>query len=162
MTRGPGFFISPKGEIIQIETTHIRTVRQDPELFGLSRPWIESTHKKHTEKSGLEGNAREEILRKVLKNGWVRLRRHTNRYWSVQTGTVTGETKSFIRRWAQEILRGTCSYREVDPYMLIKIEGLEDGFRQDSRVQDIAEISYTERRGEQEDYQQWHKLGGKP
>ncbi len=141
MTRGPAFFISPKGEIIPIETTHIRTVRQDPELFGLSRPWIESTHKKHTEKSGLEGNAREEILRKVLKNGWIRLRRHTNRYWSVQTGKITKRTMTFLGRWAREILEGTCGYTEMDPYLPIRVEGLDDGFSQGFTAEVLARMS---------------------
>jgi len=68
----------------------------------------------------------------------MRLRRHTNRYWSVQTGRVTDEKKRFIEMWAREILsdRGGC--RETDPYMPVKIDGLEDGLRLESTVQELA------------------------
>ncbi len=140
MTRGPGFFISPKGEIIPVDTSHMRTVIKNPEVFGLSRDYIESTYTKLGEKTGLEGKARDEILRRILRNGWMRLRRHTNRYWSVQTGTVTDEKKRFIQMWAREILIGKGGYRETDPYMPVKIEGLEDGLRHESNVQELAGI----------------------
>lgn len=138
MTRGPGFFISPKGEIIPVDTSHIRTVIKNPEVFGLSREYIESKYTKLGEKTGLEGKARDEILRRVLRNGWMRLRRHTNRYWSVQTGTVTDEKKRFIQMWAREILTGSLGYTEHDPSMPAKIDGLEDGFRHESTVQGLA------------------------
>jgi hypothetical protein len=138
MTRGPGFFISPKGEIISVETSHIRTVIKNPDLFGLSRDYIKSKYTKHGEKIGLEGSARTEILRRVLQNGWIRLRRHHNRHWSVQTGTVTEENMGFIQRWAREILYGESGYTENDPYMPVKIMGLEDGFNQQFTVEELA------------------------
>ncbi len=138
MTRGPGFFISPEGEITMLKTTHIRTVTKNPELFGLSRNCIESIYIKHREKTAIEGKARDEILRRVLGNGWVRVRRHQNRNWSVQTGTVTDEKKRFIHQWAREILAGICGYTESDPYMPVKIEGLEDGFREKAPVGELA------------------------
>ena len=138
MTRGPGFFISPKGEIIPVETSHIRTVIKTPGLFGLSRDYIESRHTEHGEKTGTEGKGREEILRRVMRNGWIRLRRHTNKYWSVQTGTVTEENMGFIQNWARKILNGESGYTENDPYMPVKIIGLEDSFNQQFTVEELA------------------------
>ena len=138
MTRGPGFFISPRGEVIMVGTTHARTVMKDPEAFGLSRDSMGSRHMKHKRGGGFEGNPREEILRAALRNGWIRLRRHTNRYWSVQTGTVTVRKKKFIRRWAREILTGICGFRENDPYIVVRMEGLEDGFVLESTVEELA------------------------
>ncbi len=123
-----------------LKTTHIRAVITSPEVFGLSRNYIESTYIKHGEKTGIEGNARDEILRIVLRNGWIRLRRHTNRYWAIQTGTVTDEKKRLIHRWAREILAGVYGYTEDDPYMPVKIEGLEDGFREESTVVELAKV----------------------
>jgi hypothetical protein len=121
-----------------VGTTHLRTVMKDPEVFGVSKDYIESKYINRREKTGLEGRARDEILRRVLRNGWMRLRRHTNRYWSVQTGAVTEEKKGFIQMWAREILSGKGGYRETDPYMPVKIDGLEDGFRHESTVQELA------------------------
>lgn len=144
MTIGPGFFISPKGQIILVENSHIRAVIKNPELFRLSKAYIKSMYKKHGEKIGIEGKAREEILRRVMGNGWIRLRRHPNRYWSVQTGMVTVESMGFIQRWAREILNGESGYTENDPYMPVKIMGLKEGFNQEftiSRLTKIAKVS---------------------
>ena len=138
MTRGPGFFISPKGGIIPVETSHIGTIIKNPDLFGLSRDYIKAMFKKHGEKTGTEGKAREEILRRVMRNGWIRLRRHTNKYWSVQTGTVTEENMGFIQNWARKILNGESGYTENDPYMPVKIIGLEDSFNQQFTVEELA------------------------
>ena len=140
MTRGPGFFISPKGKITLVETAHIQAVIKNPALFGLSRNYVESEYVNHGERTGLEGKARKEILRRVLGNDWIRLRRHTNSHWSVQTSRVTDEEKRFIHRWAQEILTGICGYTEDDPYMPVKIEGLEDGFREKATVGELAKV----------------------
>ena len=140
MTEGPGFFISPEGEVTLLKTTHFGTVTKNPELFGLSRNYIKARYLKQGEKANLEGKARDEILRRVLGNGWVRVRRHQNRNWSVQTGTVTDEKKRFIHQWAREILAGICGYTESDPYMPVKIEGLEDGFNEESTVGELAKV----------------------
>jgi hypothetical protein len=104
------------------------------------KPLNLSAFKKHSEKTGTEGNAREQILRGVLRHGWIRLRRHANRYWSIQTGRVTDEKKSFIRRWARKILSGEAGYTENDSYMAVKIMGLEDGFGQEFTVGELARI----------------------
>ena len=123
-----------------LKTTHIRTVTKNPELFGLSRNYIESTYIKHGEKTAIEGKAREEILRRVLRNGWIRVRRHTNRYWSVQTSRVTDEKKRFIHQWAREILTGICGCTESDAHMPVQIEGLENGFREEATVGELAKF----------------------
>ena len=138
MTRGQGFFISPKGKITLLKTTHIQAVIKNPEAFGLSGNYIKARYLKQGEKANLEGKARDKILRKVLRNGWIRVRRHQNRNWSVQTGTVTDIKRKFIHQWAREILSGKSGYRENDPYMPVKIEGLEDGFRQESTVGELV------------------------
>lgn len=118
MTEGPGFFISPEGEVTLLKTTHIRAVIKSPEVFGLSRNYIESIYIKHGEKTAIEGKAREEILSRVLRNGWIRIRRHHNRYWSVQTGRVRrkgsstgGPEKSWLESTAIQRPIPTCRSR---------------------------------------------------
>jgi len=139
MTQGPGFFISPEGDRIPIASSHIRTVADDPDRFGVTTHDIESTYRKHGEKPGLEGRARDEILRKVMSTGWIRIRRYTNRYWSVQTGTVTGKTKNLITRWARDMLAGTHGYKEPDPHMRVKITSLDNGSTYDTSIESLAQ-----------------------
>ena len=132
-----GFFISPEGKVIPVEK-HIKTVTQDPESFGLSTDYVDSVYERHRETRGLEGDAREKILREVMKRGWIRIRRYTNEYWSIQTGTMTDGKKGAIRQWAQQILDGQGEYEEEDPYMPVRIVGLEDGFRQKTTIQKLS------------------------
>ena len=48
------------------------------------------------------------------------------------------EKKRFIHQWAREILAGVYGYTENDPYMPVNIEGLEDGFNEESTVGELA------------------------
>ena len=67
--------------------THIHDLVENPEIFGLTDSEIENTYKKYNEKVGNEGKAREEIIKKVMENGWIRVRYHDlkrNDYWIIQ------------------------------------------------------------------------------
>ena len=57
-----GLFISPQGEIVEVEQSHINTVILYPARFGITTQEIESVYAKHKEPVGVEGSAREEIL----------------------------------------------------------------------------------------------------
>ena len=41
---------------------------------------------------------------------------------------------------ARKILAGVCGYTENDLYMPVKIEGLEDGFREEATVGELAKV----------------------
>ena len=60
----------------------------------------------------------------------------------LQPQQVTDEKKRFIHQWAREILAGTCGYKERDPYMPVRIQGLEDGFKEDSTVGELAYLHF--------------------
>ena len=50
----------------------------------------------------------------------------------------------FIQNWARKILNGESGNTENDPYMLVKIMGLEDGFNREftiSRLTKVAKVS---------------------
>lgn len=69
------WWISPEAEIVSVQTsTHISEIISFPEKFGLTREEIEETYQKHGERLGLEGKAREEIMQKVMSQGWIRAR----------------------------------------------------------------------------------------
>ena len=75
-------FISPAGEIVEVGTSHIAKVIRTPEPFGLTMETIEKTYEKYSEPVGLEGQARKEILVKIIEKGWIRARRYRE-HWSV-------------------------------------------------------------------------------
>lgn len=98
---GSAYWVSGT-DVIDIETSHVQAIIDDPELFGLSSEHVKSRYAAHSERLGLEGKARCELIIDACRNGWVRVR-HYNKgpgdYWSVQIDTVTriGETvRAFI------------------------------------------------------------------
>lgn len=101
-----GFFISPDGVLLSIETTHIKTVISHPDKFGMTRAGIENIYRKYREPLGLEGYAREEILSVLIRRGWIRIR-HYRGYWSVQIDKMTQETLGRLITLAKMALKGT-------------------------------------------------------
>lgn len=72
---------------IEFGKTHIHDLVENPEIFGFTKEQIVSIYKKHGETVGNEGEAREEIMKKVIKNGWIRIRHNTGRNldrWIIQ------------------------------------------------------------------------------
>jgi hypothetical protein len=68
------YWATPGGEIVEVSDRHILEIIREPEKFGLTKAYIDKVHKKHGEKLAQEGNAREEILTKLIELGWVRAR----------------------------------------------------------------------------------------
>ena len=83
-----GFFLSPDGVLIPVDSTHVATVIGYPGKFGMTRGDVEERYRRHGEPLGLEGEARDEILRIILRNGWTRIRNNRG-LWSVETQSVT-------------------------------------------------------------------------
>ena len=84
--KNSAYWISPIGEIIPNNVSHIDYIYNNPEKFGFTKDQLDEIHAKHGERRGQEGNARDEILIQVMQQGWIRLRKYTRPdVWSVQT-----------------------------------------------------------------------------
>jgi len=120
--------------------THIKAIIDDPEMFGVSDKDIKNVYKKHKEKLYSEGNAREEIIKKVVQNGWIRVRNYKQKYgeyWSIQFDTFRRAKKTiqnFIY-WAVTTKKIMGKYDEV---ILL---GYEDGFRERYEASDVLKES---------------------
>ena len=132
-----GFFISPDGILVSLKGTHIVTVVTRPKVFGLTLEEIDAAYAKHKEPTYIEGVAREEVLRTVLKKGWIRLRRHRNR-WSIEADRLDEQTLLLSRSWAKQILRGLGGYVEKDRYFDVLLAGLSDMRREHVTVGELA------------------------
>ena len=122
-----GIFISPEGEICLNKGSHIQAVICNPVKFGLTLNEIHAEYHKFSEPIGLEGKAREVLLKKVIQNGWIRLRRYPNRQWSITVYRLDCKTISFLQTWARAILNGLSGAKEADLHMPIVITNLQDG-----------------------------------
>ena len=94
------FWISPKGEILSVGTKHIDMIINSPETFGLTKEQIQQVFQKHNEPMGSEGNAREELMADLLKQGWIRIRKYRRPdFWSVQGGKLDHTFYTHMIEW---------------------------------------------------------------
>ncbi len=127
MTTSVAFFLSPAGHLIRVPVNHISTVIADLKMFGLTFQGIRAVYDRHRERVGIEGEARREILLKVIENGWIRIRRYPNRHWSVTASNPFPSVRKKLQRWAVKMLLGIVYFREPDRYMPVRVstpEGL--------------------------------------
>ena len=132
-----GFFISPCGRFIPVKGTHIATLIAKPDAFGMTREEIEAAFAAHAETTFVEGKARQQLLRQVLRSGWISVRRSGSR-WSVQVDTLDASAESRIQAWARQILKGIGGHIERDRYIDVDLEGLSDNVHQRTSVGELA------------------------
>lgn len=120
-----GMFISPGGEILLNKGSHIQTVICEPEKFGLTVDEINAEYCKYKEPVGMEGKARGVLLKKILRNGWIRLRRYPNRQWSVTVYKLDRQALNYLKIWSVTILEGLKGVSEADPFMPVVITKLQ-------------------------------------
>lgn len=85
--KGTVAFWAKAGEVIENDKSHIDVIVEDPEKFGLTYEEIAAVYEEHGETIGSEGEAREEVIKMVARNGWIRVRHYVTKgkdYWSVQ------------------------------------------------------------------------------
>lgn len=99
-----GLWISPAGQILQVVTSHITDIINNPTKFGITKEYIEGVYAKYGEPLHMENNAREEVIRHVLQRGWIRVRNYSN-YWSVTLESLSGKSKNIVRDWVYTFVK---------------------------------------------------------
>jgi hypothetical protein len=99
----PAYFLSPYGDIMPITSDrHINEVWENPEKFGFTIKELEAIFKRHKEKRGTEGNAREEVIASLIKKGWGRVRYiPSNDSYTVQIQNLDNTQKENLYDWAK-------------------------------------------------------------
>jgi hypothetical protein len=124
---GIAFFLSASGNLIRVPDSHIGFIIGDPKRFGLTPTEIRSVYDKYKEPVGVEGEARREILLKIISNGWIRIRRYRN-YWSVTMASLSPTAQARLQDWAEEMFTGKYGFKESDRYTPVKISTTEGHF----------------------------------
>ena len=119
--RSPAFFISPKGQVVDCEINHIATIVANPKKFGLTKEYLKTVYDKHGEKMNTEGKARGEVIKRLIKTGWIRIRRYKN-FWSINVDRLTGKVKAELQMWAYDLIQGKLGTKEQDIYMDVRID----------------------------------------
>lgn len=75
-----------EGQLFELDGgTHIKHVIANLSVFHLDNEKVIEVFNKYCERIGSEGKAREEIIRLVTQNGWIRIRHYLKPdYWSIQ------------------------------------------------------------------------------
>ena len=121
-----GYYIAPTGDIIPIETTHIESALKHPEKFRTTKKELLEIFDKYDEPYGHEGKARDEILSKFLREGWIRLRYlPRNDVFTAQLDKLTKRKKDWLYGFAQEAMKGIkgVKYSSHSEISIINLQG---------------------------------------
>lgn len=114
----PGFWLTPAGEMVDVTTrSHVSALIDNPCQCGLTTQAIRAVYRRYREPLYQEGAAREDLIRAVVKSGFVRIRLYPNRYWSITIHQSDESTMAMIRSWAKQV----CGYRYSGKYMDVKL-----------------------------------------
>lgn len=97
-----GYWVSPKGEVLQVNSTHIQSVIQNPAKFGETLDRIKKDYERYKEQLTWEGKAREEIMIRIMNRGWARIRERSNQ-WTVQVSKINQKMNDVLWMWAKTI-----------------------------------------------------------
>ena len=140
----PAYWILPNSKIIFVDDRHIKTVTDNPEMFGYTKRKIAAIYKKYNERVGTEKKAREEIVIDLVKKGCIRIRKYTYKYfpyWAVTIDKLSSKNRKTLSKWASKILKD--SSIEPDKYATVKIIQIKEANGPEVfTVSDIAKKSF--------------------
>jgi hypothetical protein len=100
------YWISPSGKIVPVGQTHIREVLDNPEAFGTTQEEVDTIYKRHKEKKGIEGKAREEIMTAMLIRGWIRIRYNSREdAYSIELNKLSAKSKDYLCTLANGLIQ---------------------------------------------------------
>lgn len=115
-----GLWLTPAGEYIKVQTNHVADIIANPSKFGVTFEFIKELYNRHGEPLGVEGHAREELIKLILQRGWVRIRNYRN-YWSVTVDRLSKKVSENIRNWIDSFIKDGImgKYADIKIYEVI-------------------------------------------
>jgi hypothetical protein len=65
---------------------------------------VRDAYIRHEEPPGFEGKARAELMRRVLSQGWIRIRHRPRAGWTVELERLTAAVREQLANWAKIVL----------------------------------------------------------
>lgn len=118
---GAGYWVSPKGEAIQI-VTHIDAVTRHPEKFGYTKEDLEAVYARYGEPFGSERNARQEIIWVLVLKGWIRIRHYPKGFGQGYTVNVREDNNTTYQLVGQFFSALIQRNPEMDSYENIRLD----------------------------------------
>lgn len=102
---GNAFWVNPYGEILDIgHGKHITSITQAPEKFGFTLDEIKDAHEKYGEPMGIEGKAREDLIKDAMQRGFIHIRLYPNKFWAVNAWRFHKKIKQALSKWAEKAM----------------------------------------------------------
>ena len=79
---GAGYWISPGNRFFLVSKNHIDAVCDHPSRFGTDESSLREIYASHHEPYRSQGLALIQIIRQLVRNGWIRARNHSN-WWDL-------------------------------------------------------------------------------
>jgi|GEM_PF-2883255 len=126
-----GFWGYPASNLlVPVSCSHVKSIIHSPLLFGFQgKEEIWEYYRNHREKRGIEGKAREELIRIAVQRGWIRIRHYgRENYYSINCGAFSDQNRHFIQSFFMGLLEGLDPERdgvvlvERDPGARVKID----------------------------------------
>ncbi|MFZ9047096.1 MAG: hypothetical protein ACO2ZZ_14675 [Cyclobacteriaceae bacterium] len=131
------YWVDPNGKILRLtEPLHITQILHNPEKFGENEKDLRALYDKNKEKYGSEGKTRDEVMRRVIKKGFIRVRLYTGGgdYWSVTIERFGRKEKKTLQVWAKEAAKN----KVVGKYADVKIVELSRDKVHEYEVDDLV------------------------
>ena len=96
------YWLFPDGRIHPVRTCHIQEVIKNPQEYGETLADIKRLYEAHTEKMPHEGKARVEIMKRILRRGYIRIREKRN-YWVMELYKLSSKEKSLMSQWVNYV-----------------------------------------------------------
>ena len=74
--KAPAYWISPEGAVFPLfgEQKHIDILIERHKMFGFPEEYIRKAFEDENEELGVEGKAREKLIKECVGKGWIRIR----------------------------------------------------------------------------------------
>lgn len=115
-----GYWISPSGKVIGVESDHFLTIWSQPMIFGLNRDNMHELYNKYSS----EDETIRQIINDLIEQGWIKCQKKT-KYWHAQVYVLSRKTTDRIWEWAYNSLNGTLS--KENPWHPVKIYEIYSG-----------------------------------
>ena len=98
-------WITPKGHIFGVPSSHIITIVEDPGLFCLSNEKIKVIFDRHGEYLGSDGNASDEILSLLTQKSWIIINFSQEKSsYKIELDNNDDIHKEYLSIWASEVI----------------------------------------------------------
>jgi hypothetical protein len=122
--------------VIYVPAKHINDIIAHPKKFGETKESVLKAYKKYNEPMGVEGKAREELIKRIFKRGFARVRFNMRQQkWSIQTHKLSDRMKDHILEWVYDAIK----QRNVSPESMVYINTLIDGKVKEYKLEDMIQ-----------------------